>query len=1126
MKRRQAAEGNSEELFRYARSYLSTAFPNPNRDGCPPDAALGNLASDPRTADPGLGEHISYCSPCFTRYMEILAAQRGEASSRSRSWTLRPLAWVTGVLVVIVAIAIYIGVRSITGIREPGKPAFSRLVMNLEPFSGSRGPIEGQKPANPALIVPRRPTDLLIQLPVGSEEGIYKVSLNSANKSLWSASSPAKLLDHKLSLEVWADFRQVPAGQYSLQVESDAGMQISAPVLLQDPSTTRSKSTRSAVLGTLLESVLLARDWFSGSYRHTAHTQSADPKQLLAEADHYAWLGNWAIAAPLYSRAETLFKERGDAPDEIHARVGHIRGTAETMPFAKVSSMLEEQLENPIVQNDPHLKLWCLAQKGYTDLDVDPPSARRVWEQVRVIAKSLGERAWEGRASGELGIISFLEGDGATAKKLVGGAFFTAVRTGDVGAQIRYFSMFGNGLNELNRYDEALEYFNRALVLADHTPDIGFPFMAYEGKAQALVALNKSDDAKSLLNHALTEAKKLDRRGHESQLYIVLGKLALAKGDEEAAIKYLDEARELARSAQFYRMDADSMFALAGIYRAENKLDHAEECLQEGITASRKIGDRFYLPRDLAALAEIKTLQGDTRTADLLYDQASDVLDGLLINAASPNAKSSIVAAMSEIYVRHFAVAARMRNTSEAFAIVERARGRSAADLLRASTLRTATPNETPADRQITNLQLQLLHSVSISERKQILSDLFDTEQRRAVEMGTATAASVARRPINIRDLQRVLHPDEMLLEYVVSDAGSYCLAVSRSCSVLTQLSKGHEFFEGSVHSYLRAVRRKDDTEDMERQLYGALVGSVPGIQHKLRLVIVPDGSLNLLPFDTLRDSDGKYLLHSHIVSYAPSSTVLYVLRTELRHNTPSLPFLGVGDVTYSSAHQLTAKNTAVNQPPEVVRGIYDLAGAQFPELPGTRQEIMTAGQVFGRRSVLLIGSAASEAAFKAEPLSKFRVIHLAVHGVAAPKYPERAALVLGNDPQNREDGLLQAREITALRLNADLVTLSACDTGIGKLEGEEGIQSLERAFLIAGAKTVLATLWSADDTFTVALVKAFYTHLANHEDKGAALRNAKLDVIHKFGEQAPPYYWAGFTLDGDSAAPISSSIQ
>ena len=199
MERRRVAENNSEELFTYARRYLSTAFPNPNRDGCPVDASLRALAVDPRTVDPAIGEHISCCSPCFTRYMEILSEQRSAASMRARNWALSPVAWIAAILFIAVFIAIYVGFRSIMATkRSNGGQAYTRLVTNLEPFSSSRAPTEGQQPANPVLILPRRPIDLVLELPVGSEEGNYKVSLNSAEKSLWSAVIATRLSDQKL----------------------------------------------------------------------------------------------------------------------------------------------------------------------------------------------------------------------------------------------------------------------------------------------------------------------------------------------------------------------------------------------------------------------------------------------------------------------------------------------------------------------------------------------------------------------------------------------------------------------------------------------------------------------------------------------------------------------------------------------------------------------------------------------------------------------------------------------------------------------------------------------------------------------------------------------------------------
>jgi CHAT domain-containing protein len=284
---------------------------------------------------------------------------------------------------------------------------------------------------------------------------------------------------------------------------------------------------------------------------------------------------------------------------------------------------------------------------------------------------------------------------------------------------------------------------------------------------------------------------------------------------------------------------------------------------------------------------------------------------------------------------------------------------------------------------------------------------------------------------------------------------------------------------------------------------------------------VVPDGILHLLPFDALESPRGKYLLESSVVTYAPSGTVLQLLRSR-RRTPPTLPFLGVGDVAYDSTSP-TASTGAESSKESRARGIYDLGGAHFEPLPGSRDEVLGASEVFGSGSAVLLGREATEAAFKHEPLAKFRVLHLAVHGISSSKYPERAALVLGRDPKSQEDGLLQTREIANLTLNADLVTLSACDTGVGRLQGEEGNASLQRAFLLAGAKATVSTLWTADDTFTAALIKQFYKNLADGMDKGSALRKAKLDLMNKFGDQAKPYYWAGFVLDGESASPLFS---
>ena len=123
--------------------------------------------------------------------------------------------------------------------------------------------------------------------------------------------------------------------------------------------------------------------------------------------------------------------------------------------------------------------------------------------------------------------------------------------------------------------------------------------------------------------------------------------------------------------------------------------------------------------------------------------------------------------------------------------------------------------------------------------------------------------------------------------------------------------------------------------------------------------------------------------------------------------------------------------------------------------------------------------------------------------------------MIFRPDPP-QDDGLLEPREILALHLNADLVVLSACDTAVGHLQGEEGIENLARAFLIAGSESVVSTLWPIDDTYSLFLMKHFYTHLRDGATEAQALRLSQMDLLNKFGKDTPAADWAAFTLLGD----------
>src|SRR5664280_1570059 len=223
-------------------------------------------------------------------------------------------------------------------------------------------------------------------------------------------------------------------------------------------------------------------------------------------------------------------------------KIGRLRSEAETMSFVDLSRFLNDQLQNPIMRNDPRLRLWCLAAKGYTDIEIDYQAEKKDWLEAQQIAKSLGEDRWVTRASGELGIIAFLEGNTGQGAKLLGTALFSTMTNGDTGGQIRFLELLGNGMVEVNRNSEALMFFERAIKIAEAEKDSGLPFMAYEGKAQALVALGRPDEAKRVLQDALAKARSQQKRGHEAQLLIVLGKLAAQSGNKQEAIANLEDA--------------------------------------------------------------------------------------------------------------------------------------------------------------------------------------------------------------------------------------------------------------------------------------------------------------------------------------------------------------------------------------------------------------------------------------------------------------------------------------------------------------------------------------------------------------------------------------------------------
>jgi CHAT domain-containing protein len=716
---------------------------------------------------------------------------------------------------------------------------------------------------------------------------------------------------------------------------------------------------------------------------------------------------------------------------------------------------------------------------------------------------------WQYRALAQLGIAAFYDADLETAGKNVGTALAAATKARDAGAQIRFLTILAHGFVESKMYEQALAYIENAIKIATATPDTGYQFPAQEIRIAALIGLKQLDTAQQVVAEFLTRARETRRSVHEATALVFAADVALARNDRQAALATLQQAIDLGETAGLPRVLAAVYSRAAEIHRESGDLEKAERSAELAAASTQASGDVWAVPLRLQALAELQVARRRYTEADRVYDRAEAFLDSMIGKVSTALEKTAVITASSQIYSQHFAlIAEQLNDPQKAYAIIEQVRGRVATDLLAAGSVASSAAKKT--ERTISQLRLNLMTARSTDEVRSLRDQIFMMEQARWVTPGVSVLKTKSRETVGIEQLQQALSPSAMLLEYVIADPNSYCLTISRTGFRIVRLGNKVRI-EALVSAYLKAVKAKLPAVTEARTLYDALLLPIPEATQKDSLIIVRDGQLHLVPFDGLREVSGRYVAETRTVIYSPSATSFSLLtepkqRPRAAHNG----LLAVGGIPYSRSAMNRSGLTRGN----------DRSG--FVDLPSSADEVRIAQAAFPKtESKLLLGTAATEGAFKAAGLAEYRVIHLAVHGFADSTFPDRAALVLLSDPSAGEDGFLQASEIVQLRFDADLVVLSACDTAVGPLQGQEGIANLSRAFLLAGARTVVSTLWQIDDTSSLFLMKRFYAHLLAHSSAGSALTGAKRDMLQTFGREALPYQWAGFTIEG--AGTISS---
>jgi len=860
------------------------------------------------------------------------------------------------------------------------------------------------------------------------------------------------------------------------------------------------KRTQSvAVLVTCTVAIILVVTFVRYRIRRRIDSDSADA--LLQRADDLTWNGQWFAAAPLYHQAEVKYSAERNGPKALYAQVSQIPAGAESASLSDTIYALTQDLKEPAAA-DAETRLRILEVRGMIENNYDASLARQTWSQVADLARDRGHFLLASRALGEEGIAAFLLGDTTTAKRDVLTAWGVAKVAHDIPAQVRYASLYGAGLVEMHRYQQGLTPLNDAITIARAHPAVAYPAVAISSKIDALRGLHRYQEALTLANQALAEIPSPSLKGHYYQILTSRASVYEDIGQWDNAIADFQQALSLATQLDYWRGVTQVAGGLADAYVHQKNLNAALSSIDQAIDANKRISDELYfVPRDLAIKARILAMLGHEDQAGALYRKSALLIDSLLENVPTPFVERLLLTETGEVYAGYFVLKCREHDYDQALRILEGARGRIEAQALEHHAY-PAPHAPTPAERHLSVLNVALLDTDNPATGQELSKQVQDSEP--ALDQRSLASATIEH-PVSLHRLESDLAKNELFVEYVLADPRSYALAVTHNSARAYELD-ARTRIEADANQYRASIQNQHANSTLGGTLFRELLGKIPEYRDHSTLILVPDGELDLLPFGAVTDS-GVPLVESHTIATSPSATVFSILENKRAVDAdPPLPYLGVAAWT---------KEAKVEGP--VFRLFSGFGEASLKPLPESKTEVETIASDLPKPSTLLLGGDATARRFKNLPLSRFNVLHLALHGYVNTDYPDQSALVFAPEHKNLYESMLQVRQIRNLHLDARLVTLSACDTGVGPV-GEEGVDNIVNAFIEAGADSVVSTLWELEDHTTEHLMAEFYARLGKGESKGEALRDAQRELIK---EGVKPYYWASFELVGDPNGTI-----
>lgn len=785
--------------------------------------------------------------------------------------------------------------------------------------------------------------------------------------------------------------------------------------------------------------------------------------------------GDFSQAIPYFDRAEMIRAEIGD--------LSNLRRT-QSLKADTYLSLAEEQNNSG----------------RYTE-------SLQNLEKAMEIEKNLNSKAGEGKVLNQMGFVYSNLGDYGTAIEKISVAVKIMEEENDTSGLAGAYNHLGIVLQMSGRLEKALEYFNRSLMIFEELSD--------------------QENVVALLSN--------------------LGTLSFDTKDYIKAEEYHLRALQISREIKHRRYEVNCLLNLANDQSLLGKSAEAVSCYESGLEIARSFNSPDLMWKFFVGLADNYQRHGEYDKAVELNDSALHIIDRIRNTIDDEELKASYLArerfafegVISMLGILH------EENSTKgydilAFEYAEQSKSRALLELLAESLakINRGADSELIQKQEVILADLthlkQLLEQESLKDQpdKEIVINLqkkingaqeeFDTLKVEIRNTNPKYADLKYPRPVTLEEVQ-ALCPDKntVILEYSVGDSSSSLWLITSSDHRLFRIP-GRKTLQDQTEA-LRFALLDPMNSDKEfitsagYSLYLKLLKPVePYLTGKSKLVIIPDGILNYLPYEVLLTenkgvgkntpfSDLPFLIKKYPVSYVQSASVLKSLISgnagEKLTAPASKSIIAFGDPVY-----------------EIVNDSSWSSVKSYSRLEYSGKEVEMIASYFkkGSADIFLRGDATEANVKRNGEMKKFNYIHFATHGLIDEKNPDLSSLVLSQNNNTVEDGFLRAAEIFNLELNADLVVLSACQTGLGKLLRGEGMVGLSRAFMYAGTPAVMVSLWSVSDISTATLMGEFYKNLLKKDlYKTDALRKAQLTML-KDKKYAHPFYWAPFVLFGE----------